>query len=1079
MSIEQRLSQLQTLSKRWYPKQSKKFDSNTLVSKVHQQVFHEQVEDVLLDLLINTKYFTNVLWKKFDEDSSVNQVELILAILMYDLEKVVEDTEDCLIQILIEDDRFDVFFTRLLSISYNIHDTTNFRAVSLVLKFLGALLPFVSHPSVATSLSVLWDLPILKVVGISTEEIDTKLRLIEDLPNDSDKVIRQLKSKWMPSMIENFLNLTFINNKITRNTAYFLHFVEQLLYTLATFISNESLGPHLRQMLEKLHFCAIVKLIEPLKFCNFNRIIQLTDTLLYFINLSKPKRCPQESLHHLQQILYSSHKEDPNLKSFFLVPSVQNYSRSTLKEFLALKLSESDLHTVCLVLTGEDSLFLIKECDHKELLLSIILEHVFSDNGLKEFTEVELVDDFFIKPTTNIIDISPLKMPLGLLKSSDDFVKRTENNLKAAFLKEVNSHTSTVLNRMDIDSSLKFQGSSKYFHSINSIEKIDFRTFKLTTGTPVEYNDGLILILELVQPNKFSKFARIKDFGLSLLRLASIKPTSKAKVSNFVIECNSESVESFENRVNYCITLPKSSASKAVRVLQNAFNNPFGPHCESISKSLIEDERVVIPVEKKESPEPKKRKTETSATSNTNELVLNQQQTSVLSSMKSNKFTVVDYKRSTGIRTIVNLALDSLKEERWLVIVPSKAYLRQFLDRPVSESCTYFKYGLDNEWAACKQAIENSILIITSMFDGNTEITNPQALEFYEKEIKQVWNDYLLYNRNSIDALLNKFPFKEIIPKLSSKFNSTPNTFQEGVNIYKNIMQHIKFIKMMFPIWKNPKVAEFDYLFNKYSSIITYEDYLGLVSREDTMCLFESVAIIKGNAELLSVLEKTNKGPFKRVVIAGGPLSKSLQQFELVKLQDKYNIRSEFYRQAHFSEKLPPFNAGFAHTLQFVEVANNIDEAEYCILLYQYMRLLGYPSDKIGIIVRSPYQKVLVEEIAATKCVVDSKSFQFESPSVIFSDARHPESFAYAIVSLHSELPRGFPQLPGTLGNYYIGPSQRTTLQFPSETTLQICAGENYSTRQRTNHQKYSMEGTAHLELYVAQMTKARLASKV
>lgn len=1117
MSIDERLSQLLTLSKKWYPKLPKKFDTNILISKVHQQVFNEAVDEVLLDLLIDTNYFENVLWRKFDPDSSVNHTELILAVLIYDFEKISESMEDSLIQMVVEDKGFEDLFTRLLSITYNIQDSTNFRVVALVLKYFGILLSsFSTVQSVASSLNLLWDITILKEVGICNEEIDTKVNTMKNLPNDAEKANSLLKNKWIITLIQSFFKLVFVNKKITKNTIYFQQFLEQLLYTLAKFISNKDQASHLREMLEKMNFCATIKTLDPLKVYNFNRIQQLNDTLLYFVKLPKPSTSLQDLFYQLQQIIFKLHRENPKLLAFFLAPSIQSYSKTSLRDFLDLKFSESELYDICLQILQEKRLFLVSDfldddcVDKKELLLSIILEEILNPNDIsglgKEPTEVEIVDDFETKPKTpSIIDLIPLQMPIRncICVSSQDYTRRTESNLKSRFVKELNIHLLTVLNRMKIDSSLKFQGSSKYFHSIKSIDNLDINTFKLSTNTPLEYSDGTILILELVQPNKFSKFTRVRDFGLNLLRVASIKSTDKkAKISNFTIECNSVEIESFESRVNFIVTLPKSSTTKAVKVLQNSLNDPYKSVIKSISQEIIETEISELDSETEDStmPENKRRRTsekvpeKSSSTTTFKGLTLNKDQNSVLTSIRSNKITIIDYKRSTGVRSILKVALEFHKHERWLVIVPSTAYLRQFLDQKVSVTSSYFKYGLESEKAACKDAVQNSILIITSMFDDtNTEITNAQILEYYEKEIKQLWKAHLLRNRDCVDDLLDKFPFREVIPKLSNKFNPVPATFQESVAMYKGIIQHIKFIKMMFPIWKklkDPKGSSevFGYLLNKYSSIITYDDYLGLVSQGETVKPFDNVVIINGKAESLSVIERVNEFSIKRLVIAGGYLFEGLQQCEVMKLQEKYNIRSQFLQKdnlnVHFSENLPQFNPGFAYNMQFVETGDNIEEAEFCVLLFQYMRLLGYPSDKIGIKVRSEYQKVLVEEIVATKCaVIDSKStsFRFETPSVVFSEDRYnAEYFDYTIVSLHSGRARPFPRISGCLGNYIVGqPNQRTTrIQFPSETTLQICAGENYYTKQRTNNQKYSMEGKQHLELYVTQMTKARLASK-
>jgi intron-binding protein aquarius len=76
-------------------------------------------------------------------------------------------------------------------------------------------------------------------------------------------------------------------------------------------------------------------------------------------------------------------------------------------------------------------------------------------------------------------------------------------------------------------------------------------------------------------------------------------------------------------------------------------------------------------------------------------------------------------------------------------------------------------------------------------------------------------------------------------------------------------------------------------------------------------------------------------------------------------------------------------NAGFAHTFQFVDVPDflgrgestptpffyqNLGEAEYVVATYQYMRLIGYPADRISIITTYNGQKELIRDILKQRC---------------------------------------------------------------------------------------------------------------
>ena len=72
-------------------------------------------------------------------------------------------------------------------------------------------------------------------------------------------------------------------------------------------------------------------------------------------------------------------------------------------------------------------------------------------------------------------------------------------------------------------------------------------------------------------------------------------------------------------------------------------------------------------------------------------------------------------------------------------------------------------------------------------------------------------------------------------------------------------------------------------------------------------------------------------------------------------------------------------NAGFAHVSQFLDVpgqessprphfVQNLQEAEHAVTLYQHMRLLGYPAEKIVILTTYNGQKALLRDVVERRC---------------------------------------------------------------------------------------------------------------
>ncbi|CAK0785152.1 hypothetical protein CVIRNUC_008358 [Coccomyxa viridis] len=99
-----------------------------------------------------------------------------------------------------------------------------------------------------------------------------------------------------------------------------------------------------------------------------------------------------------------------------------------------------------------------------------------------------------------------------------------------------------------------------------------------------------------------------------------------------------------------------------------------------------------------------------------------------------------------------------------------------------------------------------------------------------------------------------------------------------------------------------------------------------------------------------------------------------------------YNWRYEDLGDLPYVTTAPEFlraNPGFAHDFQFIDVPDyhgrgesepvphfyqNLGEAEYLVSLYQYMRLRGYPADKISILTTYNGQKALIRDVVERRC---------------------------------------------------------------------------------------------------------------
>ncbi|PNP50273.1 hypothetical protein THARTR1_08981 [Trichoderma harzianum] len=205
-------------------------------------------------------------------------------------------------------------------------------------------------------------------------------------------------------------------------------------------------------------------------------------------------------------------------------------------------------------------------------------------------------------------------------------------------------------------------------------------------------------------------------------------------------------------------------------------------------------------------------------------------------------------------------------------------------------------------------------------------------------------------------------------------------------------------------------------------------------------------------------------------------------------------------------------NAGFKYDFQFINVPNykgrgeaeptphfiqNLGEAEYAVAIYQYMRLLGYPAEKITILTTYAGQRALVKDVLAHRCANPI----FGLPKAVATvDKYQGEQNDYIILSLTRTSRVGYLRdvrrmtvafSRARLGLYVLGrrevfeacpelrPAFDVLLQRPDK--LMLVTGELFPTeRQSTDEDgavegEVVMEGVEHIGQYVFEMTNTRI----
>ncbi|EXJ71166.1 uncharacterized protein A1O5_06160 [Cladophialophora psammophila CBS 110553] len=203
-------------------------------------------------------------------------------------------------------------------------------------------------------------------------------------------------------------------------------------------------------------------------------------------------------------------------------------------------------------------------------------------------------------------------------------------------------------------------------------------------------------------------------------------------------------------------------------------------------------------------------------------------------------------------------------------------------------------------------------------------------------------------------------------------------------------------------------------------------------------------------------------------------------------------------------------NAGFRYEYQFIDVPDyqgtgereptphfiqNLGEAEYAVALYQYMRLLGYPSRSISILATYSGQRALIRDVLEHRCKNNSL---FGMPRTVTTvDKYQGEQNDYVIVSMTRTRSVGYLRdirrltvalSRARLGLYILGrkelfascfemkPAMDILLQRP--TKLVVTTGEMFPSARLLEDEVENtseMEGVEHLGQYVYEMTQAKV----
>lgn len=1060
MVEQEAVSRLRGLVRKWSKKNGGKLIPG-IIGEIHELVVKNDCKKLVVINLIEVKCFENLLWKFYDEDSSVNHIELIIMIALVKYER---EEYGCFDEI-IEDSRFDDFFTRVLSIVNGGFQTEIYRFSSFVFEFIGVLITrYRNHPKFGQLVFPIFDIytwsNYTDLVKDSYKlEIETKLKNIEKL-SKKEQLIFRLKNDWFYSIIN---GLKTSRDKSSEFQSYLLQFLRLLLRC----ITQDSTNKYFPNILKFSLFPYQVKIMQ--YSMNNSFIKEINDLIIHYLYFSSESNETDAEKFYKLQVYLSTQNDFP--KTFDFTPSINNILVNEMKCYLE-KLKIEGL----LKIVEKFNIARLSKPHSSDILVEIILSYIFPPNfqqesishALKNVTEIELFDDFEIKSNNDILNTNVPMSDMEFLNYQDYF-NRVLLHLRFFTLKKINRHIKQVFSRIE-NSNLQIKGKSKYFHHIGSILKLEHGLYQLDTKECI--NSKYLLLVELIVPTKFSKNKRLSIHGINKLRWAEVIKTENKSLT---IKCsNTQDIEEFEERFKYFLTLPVIQTLHTLINLLSFDVVKDYHHCFENVDKLINTRFTYSDISSGNHIKRLKCGVEDYHKSDN----LNQDEIEFLQASLQSNCSFVEVSKFSRIELLVERLYETFNKARTLILAPNSACVNQ---SKLAFDNDFIRYGsardiksLENKCSIAIHKLKKTLKHVK--FNEEFEM---KKIDLYENRIKSIWSQYLnQYSKENSSYLLHSYPFDDCKYK----------TFESIVQSYLSILKSIEFLRLIKPI--SDRLDEhhlydkqlWNYIYNKFDIIISLEDYVNIHNEADLVLKeFHNIILLFGKHESLATLLKNSSiNKIKKLIMLGGQISTNFKH-QVIKTES--DTRPEF-SDNKVNLVNPPklnFNPGFQLNSTVIRVSNQLEEAEYCVLLYQYMRLLGYPAEEIIIWVTCLQQKALIEEIVRKKFQYrasnDSKdSFEFGWPQVICNiDGEYNyTSCNYVIESLHTNDNLVYPitSFMGKLGNYSVGMAD-ASLKTPISSNLQIHTNENYWCTTRSK-QSFSIENKDHLLEYVVQMTKTR-----
>lgn len=1006
-------------------KPPKKF-SPSLITDVYSKLNSSHC----LDDLIIADYFQLVAWKFFHADITNSHLEVLLQIVTYEQEVLHQSS--CWSSMIQESEKLHQLILRILQSTLS-HKDSNSRLATSIFLFLGAMLKY------------------------------DALLLLQ----------HRLYESWSATVFSHFAELT----KETSFTRPFLDVLEAFLsFCLSASVNcdvlasrfkatslplcfrNHELGPKVERLANLLIYCLYSKEWSKDNFTRFQLILS-------------------QKTHGFERFIMAALRLD--ISRLELEESLGNIPASTIREIAeALDLKHSDV---------SDSLLPSVICQFA-LGVPISYQELVE---CKTFSEIDIFD--IHEPNSSVFYFPAITLPMKFDFLQSELIRTCFVSLQDAY-----SHISSVFRRVTGVNDDGIECSSKYFSRVENIKVSGCRA-KLSLTSPLTIKTGSSLVLlELQKPNRFSDVTRMIKFGVNAARIARVAEGSESPV----IFWHSPG---FEDRFNAVICLPDSILFESC--LSDLTNVPDPLQTsqvylkqslvlDGVDYDLLKDMEGLLGVKKRKLDDGSQESYFTyhdSTVSLRNGSSLSGIRSKALLTMLSSKRLVIHSELGHLDPAMINCFLQALKsnggDETCLVVLPSAEAVDAFrvIEGVSGETCKLGSSSLlvHLVFAAVdgllRQVTTLSERLGLSEYDFGSSIRH--ALMLYDSHVEPKWTAYL--NQLTKDeSSIARYPF--------CSFDESDTSSEQQV---MRVAEHFQSVKKLFAELQS--FLPLDKLRTGELTSEQIEDIRHFAARKAQYVISSADSIDVDYGAFSNIILPSNltlpalKGSdlLKRVIYFGAsslPVDTPLAQISVASREEIASLLNE---TSEPDEEFTAYNPGFKFITQQIAVPSsaehiNVAEGRYCVYLYQYMRLLGYPHGLIQIAYASPFMKHLLEEVLREQNIhpqdiaSDTKNFIFGWPILLSIDSTVPTE--YLIASIHgAERVRQLAAfaLCATKGFYLVG--AKTTLPYKLHCgEFEVCVGEYYGKDSRSNMAPYAIEGPDHMAEYVANMTTTRMSGE-